>query len=141
MPMPSKSNERKALAGSKPGNDLKPGTPAKPSGLSESASAEWDRLAAELEAAGLQLTVAHRAAMSVAATIAADLKADWSEIQKDGAYDRNLKTGVLVAHPAVKRMDALRRDYIKVLGLLGLRAAVSGGNQDEGDELSAILND
>jgi hypothetical protein len=60
---------------------------------------------------------------------------------KAGAYDRNLKTGAIQAHPAVKRMDALRRDYIKVLGLLGLRAAVSGGNPDEQDELSAILDD
>lgn len=141
MPMPSKSNANKALSGAKSGSDLKAGTPAKPSGLSSGASAEWDRLAGELEAAGLLVTVAHRAAMTLASTIAADIKTDWAEIQSEGAYDRNLKTGSMQAHPAVKRMDALRRDYIKVLALLGLRAAVSTDTSTGGDDLDEILND
>jgi phage terminase small subunit len=128
MPTPTKSNENKALTGakSKPGLDLTAGTPTKPSGLSPGASVEWDRLLAELAAAGLQITAAHRAPLALASTIAADIKTDWAVIQAEGAYQTNRKTGAVQAHPAVKRLDALRRDYIKVLGLLGLRAAVSG---------------
>jgi hypothetical protein len=37
-------------------------------------------------------------------------------------------------------MDALRRDYIKVLGMLGLRAAVSGEKNTPGESLEDILN-
>jgi phage terminase small subunit len=142
MPTPTKSNENKALTGakSKPGLDLTAGTPTKPSGLSAGASQEWDRLITELAAAGLQITAAHRAPLTLAATIAADIKADWAVIQAEGAYQTNRKTGAVQAHPAVKRMDALRRDYIKVLALLGLRAAVSGEKAGEPDELDAILN-
>jgi hypothetical protein len=92
----------------------------------------------ELQEAGLHITVAHRAPLTLAATIAADLSTDWAVIKKDGAYIQG-RTG-LVAHPAVKRMDALRRDYIKVLGLLGLRAAVSGEKPGEEDDLDAVLN-
>lgn len=40
-------------------------------------------------------------------------------MQRAGAYVQS-KAG-LVAHPASKRLDALRRDYIKVLTMLGLR--------------------
>ena len=59
-------------------------------------------------------------------------------VVRDGAYVQG-KTG-LQAHPATKRMDALRRDYIKVLGLLGLRAAVSGEKPGEEDDLDKVLN-
>jgi phage terminase small subunit len=131
------SEANKALTGSKPGQSLKPGTPAKPAGLSDRASVEWDRLAAELEEAGIRVTVAHRAPLTLAATIAADLVSDWEVIKRDGAYIQG-RTG-LAAHPAVKRMDALRRDYIKVLGLLGLRAAVSA-ETSTGESLEDILN-
>lgn len=140
MPTPKKSNDNKRLTGSKPGNDLQPGSPTKPRGLSASAALEWDRLTSELSEAGILITVAHRAAMTLAATIAADIKSDWAVLQNDGVYDLNAKTGTMQAHPAVKRMDALRRDYIKVLALLGLRAAVSGGTTPGGETLDDILN-
>jgi hypothetical protein len=78
----------------------------------------------ELTESGIIISVAHRAPLALAAITAADMAHAWAAIEKDGAYVMG-KTG-LQAHPAVKRMDALRRDYIKVLGLLGLRAAVSG---------------
>jgi hypothetical protein len=45
-----------------------------------------------------------------------------------------------VAHPAVKRMDALRRDYLKALASLGLRAAVSGEKPNQEETLEDILN-
>jgi phage terminase small subunit len=141
MPTPTKSNDNKALSGakSKPGLDLTPGVPVKSANLSARAAAEWDRLRKELEDAGIQVTVAHRAPLTLAATIAADIASDWEVIKDEGAYLENIKTGVTVCHPAVKRMDALRRDYIKVLGLLGLRAAVSGETPGEEDDLDAVL--
>lgn len=43
----------------KPGKDLHAGLPAKPTGLSQRATAEWDRLLGELEESGLQITKAH----------------------------------------------------------------------------------
>lgn len=57
------------------------GQPAKPANLSPSAAAEWDRLIGEIEASGLQITPAHRALISLAATLAADIK---SPISKRG---------------------------------------------------------
>jgi len=138
MGRPAKSNAQKALAGSKFGPELRPGMPAKPASLSDRASREWDRLSAELAEADLQISVAHRAPLALAATIAADIAETWTVIQKDGASVAG-KTG-LQAHPAVKRMDALRRDYLKALSLLGLRAAVSGEKQTPGDSLEDILN-
>lgn len=113
------------------------GKPLKPSGLSELASAEWDRLTGELAESGILITVAHRAAMTLAATVAADIKEAWAAVQQDGAYILT-KSG-LQAHPASKRIDALRRDYIKVLTVLGLRAAVSGGAPAE-ESLEDVLN-
>ena len=59
-------------------------TPLKPKGLS--AAAEWDRLISEIDASGLQVTPAHRAVISLAATIAADVADAWAAVQKDGAY-------------------------------------------------------
>jgi hypothetical protein len=100
--------------------NLKPGAPLKPSGLSDRASREWDRLTGELTASQIQVTAAHRATLTMAATIAADIKDAWSAVERDGAYILG-KAG-LVAHPASKRLDALRRDLIKVLTCLSVRA-------------------
>lgn len=126
------TNANKALS-------VRPGTPTKPANLSPRASAAWDRLLGELQEANLLITVAHRAALSMAATIAADIQEAWAAVQKDGAYLENAKTGGLQAHPASKRIDALRRDYIKVLTVLGLRAALSDGPQTE-QTLDDVLN-
>ena len=54
--------------------NLKPGTPLKPGNLSARAAREWDRLTSELEGAQIQVSTAHRALLSLAATIAADGK-------------------------------------------------------------------
>lgn len=107
-----------------------PGLPTKPSGLSESASLEWDRLVQELQAAGIKITPAHRAAITLAATTAADIKSDWLAIQQAGPYSFSPSRGI-VAHPAVKRMDALRRDYLKALSVIGLRPGEPSGETGE----------
>src|ERR1700722_202565 len=117
---------------------INPGSPVKSANLSPAAAIEWDRLSQELADSGVLITVAHRAALSLASTIAADIKSDWAEIQANGAYTMG-KNG-MVAHPAVKSMDALRRDYIKALSLLGVRAAVAGGQTSDGESLDDILN-
>jgi hypothetical protein len=80
------SNADKLVTGSAPKPELRPGAPAKPTGLSPRAAVEWDRLSQELQEAGLHITVAHRAPLTLAATIAADLFTDWEVIKKDGAY-------------------------------------------------------
>lgn len=124
MGRPPIPNDKKSPT-AKPSPEMTASLPTKPSGLSELASSEWDRLTGELADAGILLTVAHRATLTLASTIAADIKDAWKRVKEDGAYIHT-KTG-LVAHPASKRIDALRRDYIKVLSMLGLRAAVSAG--------------
>jgi phage terminase small subunit len=135
----TESNKNKGLTGSAVGPSLIPGAPLKPTGLSVRAAVEWDRLLKELEDAGLQITVAHRAPLTLAATIHADIASDWAVIQIEGAYLENHKTGAVQMHPAVKRMDALRRDYVKVLSLLGLRAAVSGESAGDDEDLDKVL--
>ena len=115
------------------------GLPAKPAHLSAQASIEWDRLLLEIQAAGLQITTAHRAPLTLAATIAADIKSDWAELEREGQYLNSIKGGIQ-AHPALKRMDALRRDYIKVLAVIGLRPGTSTDPQSE-TTLDEMLND
>lgn len=121
-------------------SNLQPGKPLKPGNLSPRASAEWDRLSGELEAAQIQVTAAHRAPLSMAATIAADIADAWETVQEDGAYQTNVKTGAISEHPASKKLDALRRDYIKYLAMLGLRTAVAGEPAKNGPNLDDLLN-
>src|ERR1019366_9514792 len=120
--------------------NLKQGKPAKPAHLSQRASREWDRLTGELECARIHLSEAHRATLSLASTIAADIAASWKVIEAEGLYWTNKRTGEPKEHPAAKRMDALRRDYLKALTMLGLRASVAepGGNREEA--LEELLN-
>lgn len=120
--------------------NLVAGTPAKPLNLSERAAKEWDRLTGELSAASIQVTAAHRTPLELAATIAADLASAWETVQIEGAYYQNEKTGALMVHPATRRMDGLRRDYIKVLTMLGLRTAVAGKDEEKTESLEDILN-
>ena len=120
--------------------NLLAGKPLKPSNLSERAAREWDRITGELEASQIQVTSAHRAVLSMAATISADIQDAWETVQEDGAYSVNAKTGAVQAHPASKKLDALRRDYIKVLAMLGLRTAVAGKDPDKEATLEDLLN-
>jgi phage terminase small subunit len=117
---------------------LSPGAPDKPATLSPAAAAAWDRLVAELSASGIQVSKAHRALLSIASTLTADIADAWDVVKAEGTYLTNIKTGALQAHPAAKRLDALRRDYIKVMSLIGLRSAVHGDSS--GPSLEEILN-
>lgn len=136
MGRPAKPNAQKSPT-AKPGPELRAGAPIKPEGLSERASVEWDRLSAELEESGINVSTAHRAPLALASTIAADIRDAWEAMKKDGAYVQG-KAG-LQAHPATKRLDVLRRDYIKVLTLLGLRSAVSDGVPSTERTLAELL--
>lgn len=120
--------------------NLKPGAPLKPANLSPRAAAEWDRLISELAASQIQVTAAHRSALSLASTIAADIAAAWQTVQADGQYQVNAKTGAITEHPAGKKLDALRRDYIKVLVMLGLRTAVATPDTKNESTLEDFLN-
>ena len=118
---------------------LQPGKPVNPDNLSDRASVAWDRLTAELETAHIQVSTPHRPLLSLAATIAADIGKAWDVVKKEGEYTTNRKTGVAQVHPASKRLDALRRDYIKVLTALGTRA-MAAPPPDNGPTLEDLLN-
>lgn len=122
-----------------PKQNMAAGMPDKPTNLSDRAAIEWDKITAELKQSNIQVSKAHRALISQAATIAADIAEAWAAVQEDGAYLVNAKTGAVYAHPASKRLDALRRDYIKVMSLIGLRAAVTLPT-DNGPSLKDVLD-
>ena len=109
---------------------MQPGQPTKPTTLSPAASRYWDRFVAELTASGVSISLGHRTLLTQAATISADIADAWEVIETEGAYLLNEKTGASAAHPAAKRLDGLRRDLIKVLGLLGIRGPAEGKAQD-----------
>ena len=119
---------------------LKPGKPVKPDNLSARAAHEWDRLTAELENAQIELTMAHRTLLVLAATLQADIAKAWDVVKREGEYLTNPKTGVVQAHPASKRLDALRRDYLKVLVTLGIRT-LPAEKPDDGPTLDELLNE
>ena len=119
--------------------NLKAGTPLKPTNLSDRAALEWDRLVSELGTAQIQVSTAHRALLSLAATIAADIAQAWEVVKAEGAYITNKKTGVVQVHPASKTLNELRRDYIKVLVTLGTRATPAPP-PDNGPTLEDILS-
>jgi phage terminase small subunit len=120
--------------------NLQPGKPVKPDNLSDRASTAWDRLTDQLEAAHIQVTTAHSPLLTLAATIAADISKAWEVVKKEGEYSTNRKTGVAQVHPASKRLDALRRDYIKVLTALGTRA-MAAPPPDNGPTLEELLSE
>lgn len=126
------------------GNKNKPngntGIPPRPATLSDRAAKEWDRLVAELERSGMQITPAHRSVLSTAAKLAADISRDWDIIESEGAYQHNIKTQTSQAHPAVRRMDGLRRDLLKALAMLGIRAPNAIETPDGEKGLDAILS-
>jgi P27 family predicted phage terminase small subunit len=107
-----------------PKQDMKPGMPDKPVNLSDRASKEWDKLATELAESNIRVSKAHRALIAQAATIAADIAEAWEIVQEEGPYLVNAKTSAVYAHPASRRLDRLRTEQVKLLSLIGLRAAV-----------------
>jgi phage terminase small subunit len=119
--------------------NLKLGKPEKPANLSARAAVAWDRLVSQLEDAQIQLTTAHSSLLSIASTLTADIADAWQTIQKEGHYLTNKKTGAVQEHPASKKLDALRRDLIKVLTCLSVRT-VPAPPPDNGPSLEDILN-
>jgi len=54
----------------------------------------------------------------------------------------NRNSGAIMLHPAARRIDGLRRDYVKVLSLLGLRSAVAdGGGPEKGKSIEEELDE
>jgi|SRR5580700_168759 phage terminase small subunit len=119
--------------------NLKPGKPEKPANLSARASIAWNRLVSQLEGAQIQLTTAHSSLLSIASTLSADIADSWETVKENGAYITNKKTGAVQEHPASKKLDALRRDLIKVLTCLSVRA-VPAPPPDNGPSLEDILS-
>ncbi len=118
--------------------NLVPGHPVKPDALSEAASKHWYRLAADIGTAGILLSTAHAATLALAAEIAADIDDAREVVRIEGSYIQGQTA--LVMHPAARRMDTLRRDYIKVLAMLGIRAAVASAPVDEDESLEDTLD-
>jgi hypothetical protein len=111
-----------------PKQNMTPGRPGKPPGLSKEAGQEWDKLIADLEESNISIAKAHGRLILQAAQIAVDMAEAAAAITgKDKSpYYLNRNTGAMMLHPATRRLDSLRRDYVKVLSLLGLRSAVAG---------------
>lgn len=66
------------------------GIPQKPAHLSEEAARQWNKLMQEIEASGLKITPAHRGLIVPAATLQADIKSDWAELQREGVYHNSM---------------------------------------------------
>lgn len=132
MPRPRKSDAQ--LAGTR-----KPGTPAKPPGISDNAALHWDRIVGELESAGVVLTTAHAGLLAIAATLSDDIAACHAELIQNGTDYTQAGTGAVKLHPAAARLDYLRRDLGKILIVLG--AAKPGAEVNDGpkDAMSVLL--
>lgn len=123
-----------------PNQKMKPGLPAKPLTLSKAAAVAWDSIMADLVESNIAIAKAHGRLIETAANIVADMADAQETVRIEGAYCLNSKNGVSQMHPAARRLDSLRRDYVKVLSLLGLRSAVSdGGGNKNGESLADIL--
>jgi P27 family predicted phage terminase small subunit len=118
---------------------LTAGEPVKPSHFTARASAEWDRIISELSASGLTLTPAHRGLVALAATLSADIRSCWERVATDGEYVKG-GSGGLKPHPALQRMDLLRRDLAKVLASLGLQKPSPEDLTPKGPTLEDVLN-
>lgn len=123
-----------------PNQNMTPGRPAKPPGLSKAAGLEWDRLIVDLTASNIGVAKAHGRLIEQAALIAVDLAKAQAASEKDGPYYLNRNTGAVMLHPATRRLDSLRRDYVRVLSLLGLRSAVAGAEKT-GQSLEEMMDE
>jgi hypothetical protein len=124
-----------------PKQNMKAGRPEKPSGMSKVAAREWDRLLAELMDSNIDIAKAHGRLIETAANIIADMESAAAALEVNkSAYYKNANTGAIMLHPAARRLDSLRRDYVKVLSLLGLRSAVAG-LPDAGKSLEDMLDE
>jgi hypothetical protein len=123
-----------------PNQNMRPGRPAKPPGMSKAVGAEWDRILKDVASSGISITKAHGMLVKQAAEIAVDIANASATSEKDGPYYLNRNTGAVMVHPATRRLDSLRRDYVKVLSLLGLRSAVAG-ETEKGATLDDMMDE
>jgi len=119
--------------------NTKQDTLGKSHNLSPWASEEFDRLTAELEQSGIQLTPAHRCTLIVAATLRADIRDCWAVIQDNEGNYTKAGTGAVKLHPAAARLDVLRRDLIKALAQLGIHKPDADGSGG-GPSLEDVIN-
>ena len=121
--------------------NMTPGLPAKPPGMSPAAVREWDRLLADLADSNIVIAKAHGRLIAEAALISVDMAEAVTALKgKDGTYYLNKNTGALMIHPAARRLDSLRRDYVRVLSLIGLRSAAPG-QAESGPSLEDTLDE
>ena len=71
--------------------------------------------------------------------VRADIKRCWQRVEADGEYVTG-GSGGLKPHPALQRLDLLRRDLGKVLASLGLQKPVPEDTTPKGPTLEDILN-
>ena len=109
--------------------------------LSPWASEEFDKLLGELERSGITLTPAHRCTLVACATLRADIRDCWSVMRENGGAYTRAGTGAVKLHPAAARMDVLRRDLIKALGLLGLQKPKPPEPEDPCATLEELLSE
>ena len=119
---------------------MTPGTPSKPAGLSKAAGAAWDEIVADLQESGIRIAKAHRTLLLQAAELQADAQDAAEHVALEGTYYTNDKTGVITLHPAAKRLDALRRDFVRIMSLLGMRSAVATGGPSKEKTGAALLD-
>jgi hypothetical protein len=62
-----------------------------------------------------------RGLVALAATFSADIKSCWAAIEANGSDYCHSAAGTPKLHPAVQRLDCLRRDLLKALTALGLQ--------------------
>ena len=86
--------------------NLQPGTPLKPTNLSDRASIEWDRLTSELRGAQILVSTAHRALLSLAATIAADIGQAWEVVKATDVTPALERWEVSAAHRGEARHES-----------------------------------
>ncbi len=116
---------------------LTPGTPEKSDNLSPWASQEFDKLLTQLEASGITLSPAHSCTLVAAATLRADIRDCWAVLKDNGGAYTKAGTGAVKLHPAAARLDVLRRDLLKALGLLGLQKPTAE-DPNAGQSLDAL---
>lgn len=118
-----------------PNQNMNPGVPDRPANLTGETALAWDRIVGELEESGIQLSKAHRSLLETAAVLVVDMADCRTAAARAGHYRENPRTGALQLHPAMRRYDGLRRDFIRVMSQLGMRSAPTGALNEPGDFL------
>lgn len=145
-------NPGKRPAGRSGAGRVRKGVPDRPAELTGEAAAEWDRLAPELNAAGL-LAVTDRGILAAYCLAWADMLAARAEINAGGRFLRvplQTSRGEVVGHrvqehPAVRLLDKASARVQRLAAELGITAASrarlegdGAGEAEEGNRVVAI---